>query len=32
MLKNGLDYQTISEVTGKTTLEIEEIARNVDKG
>ena len=27
MLKKGLDYQTISEVTGKTTLEIEEIAR-----
>ena len=25
MLKNGLDYQTISEVTGKTTMEIKNI-------
>ena len=32
MLNKGLDYQTISEVTGKTTLEIEEIARNMDQG
>ena len=31
MLKKGLDYQTISEVTGKTIKEIEEVARNVDK-
>ena len=30
MLKKGLDYQTISEVTGKTIEEIEEIARNID--
>ena len=30
MLNKGLDYQTISEVTGKTTLEIEEIARNIN--
>lgn len=27
MLKKGLDYQTISEVTGKTIEGIEEIAR-----
>ena len=26
MLKKGLDYQTISEVTGKTIEEIERIA------
>ena len=25
MLKNGLDYQTISEVTGKTIMEIKNI-------
>ena len=31
MLKKGLDYQTISEVTGKTISEIEEIARSIDK-
>ena len=31
MLKKGLDYQTISEVTGKTIPEIEEIARSIDK-
>ena len=30
MLKKGLDYQTISEVTGKTIPEIEEIARNAN--
>ncbi len=30
MLKKGLDYQTISEVTGKTIPEIEEIARNMN--
>ena len=32
MLKIELDYQTISEVTSKTTLEIEEMERNVDRG
>ena len=31
MLKKGLDYQTISEVTGKTILKIEEIAGSLDK-
>ena len=32
MLQRGDTYEDISEITGKTTLEIEEIARNVDKG
>ena len=30
MLQRGDTYEDISEITGKTTLEIEEIARNMD--
>ena len=32
MLQRGDTYEDISEITGKTTLEIEEIAKSIDKG
>ena len=31
MLQRGDTYEDISEITGKTTLEIEEIAKSIDK-
>ena len=32
MLNEGTDYEFISKITGKTALEIEAIAKSIDKG
>ena len=32
MLGEGADYEFISKITGKTALEIEAIAKSIDKG